>query len=125
MLSRAQKKQNTIVILKKRSDFVAIQTDGRKWISPSVIVQVKDNNGLETRLGFTVTKRTSKSAVKRNRIKRRLRAAASKMVPGQAKAGCDYVLIGRPASLEKPFADMCRDLAWCIKRLECHAPASD
>lgn len=87
----------------------------KKWVSKSVIVQVASGEG---RVGFTVTKRTSKLAVTRNRIKRRLRAAAKDVMPDIAQTGFDYVLIGRPETKSVDYKTLCKDLSWCVRRLD-------
>lgn len=75
-------------------------------------------NGLgHSRIGYTVTKKTENSAVKRNRAKRRLRAAAAEILPLHAAPGCDYVLIGRAMTRLRPFAALCGDLRWCLEKL--------
>ena len=104
--------------LQKRSDFLRVQAAGRKWVSQSVIVQLAPNEGQGTRFGVTATKKLSKRAVGRNRIKRRLRAAACDVLPGAMPAHHDVVLIGRHATLDKPYTDLCNDLRWCLKRLQ-------
>ncbi len=48
----------------------------------------------------------------RNRAKRRLRALAREIMPGLARPGWDYVLVGCPgATVERLFADLRADLA--------------
>ena len=54
------------------------------------------------RVGFTVTKKVG-NAVVRNRVKRRLRAVAAEVFPRLGRAGTDYVVIGRLATLTRPF----------------------
>lgn len=118
--------------LKKRSDFLFVADraqkaqptkDGRptggKWVSKSLILQasVAPAGRATQRFGITVSKKTSKSAVVRNRIKRRLRAAAKDVLPQTACDGVDFVLIGRAETADKPYADIVKDLAWCVKRL--------
>ena len=53
----------------------------------------------------------------RNRVRRRLRAAATDVMPGGAAPDTDYVLIGRAATLDRPYADLVRDLEAALKRL--------
>jgi len=50
-------------------------------------------------------------AVLRNRAKRRLRAAAAAILPLSGRAGHDYVLIARIATLSRPFAGLIGDLS--------------
>lgn len=104
--------------LKKRSDFLRLQQGGKKWISKGVIVQSAPNEGQGKRFGITVSKRVSKSAVERNRIKRRLRAAAADILPAGLKDNTDIVLIGRPETARRLYADLKRDLAWCLGKMD-------
>lgn len=105
-------------MLTARSHFLAVQGTGKKWISKSLILQIKENDLGIIRIGYTVTKRVDKSAVKRNRIKRRLRAAAADGLSAGAKTGYDYVLVGRRETMTKDYKDIVNDLKWCLKRLD-------
>ena len=109
--------------LKKRSDFLYVQHNARKWVPKGFIIQLaerdtKENNtqnGL--RYGLTVTKRVSKSAVARNRIKRRLKALACDILPAFSDNNVDIVLIGRVATLDYDYETLKKDLLWSLKRL--------
>ncbi|MAE52107.1 MAG: ribonuclease P protein component [Micavibrio sp.] len=122
----ASKQQRARIIpLKKRADFLSIQSGGRKWVCKGFVVQVArtpDDSPLEEndhlRCGFTVTKRTNKSAVKRNRIKRRMRAVAADVLSVYGRGGYDYILVGRPDMLTRPYAALCKDLKWCLRKLD-------
>ena len=109
--------------LKKRSDFLRLQKSGQMWVSKSLILQAMEQpEGQQHepfRFGITVTRRTVKSAVGRNRIKRRLRALAYDTLPDMAKRNTDFVLIGRADTASFPYSDLERDLKWCLKRLSC------
>lgn len=105
--------------LKNRADFVTLNRKGRKWTAPGVVLQALPNEQGTIRIGYTVTKKTESSAVKRNRIKRRLRAAASAVLPEVAATGHDYVLIGRPMSATRAYDSLCGDLRWCLEKLGC------
>ena len=105
--------------LRKRAEFLHVQSAGKKWVSPGVILMAAPAKGENVKFGLTVTKKLSKSAVVRNRIRRRLRAAAYDVLPVKSKAGIEYVLIGRPESEHLPYEKLCSDLSWCLKRLEC------
>lgn len=118
MTAEQENTTSTIQTLKKRSDFVAANTTGQKWISPSVIVQIlKQDNPDTINIGYTVTKKVG-NAVTRNRIKRRLRAAVTEIIPENAKTGFAYVLIGRKETETADFEKLCADLKWCLKRLD-------
>src|SRR5688572_1790656 len=97
--------------LKRRSDFLRVAGTGKKWISPSVIVQCDTGSGEGVRFGLTATKKTG-NAVVRNRIRRRLRAAANKVLLDINNT--DVVLIGRTATATCPFDQLVKDLSWCL-----------
>jgi ribonuclease P protein component len=89
--------------LKKRRDFLAAAKGQRTTRRAFVLEALARDDSLEPRFGFTVSKRAAKKAVERNRIRRRLREAARLAASGNARAGYDYVLIGRTKTLSEPF----------------------
>ena len=102
--------------LKRRQDFVAA-AKGAYAAMPGMVVQARHRNDTGApRVGFTATKKLG-NAVIRNRIKRRLREIARLKLGALALCGHDYVLIGRGLSLERPFADLEKDLNTALKRL--------
>ncbi|MCK6418766.1 MAG: ribonuclease P protein component [Alphaproteobacteria bacterium] len=105
--------------LRKSADFQAAAKSGRKWVSKSLILQIRPNEMNIIRVGYVVSKRVDQSAVKRNRIKRRLRAAVADVMPFGAAGGFDYVLIGRVETATRDYADLCQDLRWCLQKLGC------
>ena len=116
----ALKKQiDEIDRLQKRSDFLRVQKENRKWIAKGLVLQIGDSPDGEFRFGLTATRRLSKSAVKRNRIKRRLRAAAYDILPVYAQKNMDYILVGRPETLSRSYSDIQKDLKWCLGKLNC------
>lgn len=105
--------------LKKRSDFLYSQKHGRKWTAKGLTLIVSENKELEgQRFGVVVTKRLRKKAVDRNRVKRRLRAVATEILPAHAPYSMDYVLIGRDDTQTRMYADLKNDLIWCLKKLK-------
>ncbi len=99
--------------LKKRRDYLAAAR-GAKAVRKAFILQSRrrDDAGEDAgpaRFGFTVTRKTARNAVDRNRIRRRLRQAARLAAPAAAP-GHDLVLIGRRAALSVPFEDLVADL---------------
>jgi len=102
--------------LKRRQDFVAA-AKGVYAALPGMVVQARNRkDDAPPRVGFTCTRKLG-GAVVRNRIRRRLREIARLHLASQARRGHDYVLIGRPGSLDRPFADLAKDLDSALKRL--------
>jgi ribonuclease P protein component len=69
------------------------------------------------RVGFTVSRKVG-NAVERNRVRRRLREVARQVIPAQARADLDYVLVGRQAALKRDFAVLRQELVEALKRLK-------
>jgi ribonuclease P protein component len=106
--------------LQKRSDFLRVQAEGKKWTAPGAILQAAPGRKDQpARVGFTVTKRLDKRAVARNRIRRRLRAAAADVMAARALPGMDYVLIGRHGTADRDYAALKDDIVLCLRKVGC------
>ena len=105
--------------LTKRSQFLKAARGNRAGRS-AFGLQVAPVAAPEPGVGFTVTKKTGNSP-ERNRIKRRLRAAAAACAR-DFRAGHDYVLVGRREALAEPFDKLVADLGALIGRV--HQPRS-
>jgi ribonuclease P protein component len=64
-----------------------------------------ESTDAQPRFGFTVSKRCG-GAVRRNRIRRRLKEALRLVDPLPARLGYDYVIIARPEALRMAFSDL-------------------
>jgi ribonuclease P protein component len=101
--------------LRRRADFLAAH-GGRKAHSALMTVEMRARGDeAPPRLGFTVTRRVG-SAVERNRIRRRLRAAAAEGLVA-ARAGCDYVIVARRGAIDAAFMRLVGDLARAVVRV--------
>lgn len=108
-----------VEILKKRKDFVRVASKGHKMVTSGLILQAAqtlcgDENS--SRLGFTATKKLGKAHI-RNRVKRRLRAAAREIFPQQGRPQTDYVLIGRYNTVDCDFAELKKNMSWALKKI--------
>lgn len=99
--------------LKTRKDFLRVAAKGRKAATPGLVLQaapaIGDQGALSIGLGFTVSRKVGNS-VARNRARRRLREAARAVMPHAATPGMDYVIIGRLATLDRPYRKLLADL---------------
>ena len=101
--------------LTKRADFLAAAS-GRRFHTERMTVQgrVRDGDEAGLRFGFTVTKRVG-HAVERNRIKRRLRAAALDAGGPHADMPADVVVIGRREALAADYAVLVEDIQRALR----------
>ena len=116
--------------LKRRAEFLQVAAANRKWVAPGLILQVRRQHTSESRsddapraapleavrVGFTASRKVGNS-VKRNRARRRLRAVAAEVL-GHAEPGMDFVLIARPATIERDYRALVGDLVAGLKRLK-------
>jgi len=113
---------SALLHLKQRSEFLLAAKYGRHWATPGLVLQARPHDGNDQqsvaptiRVGFTVSRKVG-NAVKRNRARRRLRAAVQDIFPCCAEKGCDYVVIGRTGTLKRPFLDLIGDLRTALNR---------
>ena len=103
--------------LKKRAEFLAVSRGaraGRRAFSLQIGVG-PTTPADQSRIGFTVTKKVG-DAPERNRIRRRLRAAVAALPADAARAGTDYVIVGRREALAEPFQALVADLASAMRQ---------
>lgn len=107
--------------LLKRADFLRVQGAGRKWVTPTITMQmaplVDAGPGITVRYGITVTKKIFKHAVDRNRVRRRIRPIMLALLVENTPIGQDIVLLPREAALNAPPETLEKDLKWAVKRL--------
>lgn len=106
--------------LKRRTQFQRAARGnraGRSAFGMQVIAAPQEDAGV----GFTVTKKIGNSP-ERNRIKRRLRAAAAACAR-DFHPGHDYVLLARREAISLPFAKLVADLGSLITRV--HDPEAE
>ena len=103
----------TLGRLTKRPEFLAAAA-GRRFHTERMTLQgrLRDTDapdGAGLRLGFTVTKKVG-HATERNRIRRRLRAAAREAGASHADTPADVVVIGRRGALSAAYSALVADI---------------
>lgn len=100
--------------IKKRSDFLKIQSSGHKYRSKHFLLIISKNNS-NTRVGITVTTKVDKRATKRNRLRRRIREIFRLKQPRITK-GIDLVIICLTGSTELNFDHVEKEIYFLFKK---------
>jgi ribonuclease P protein component len=106
----------TVLRIRKRDDFLRAQKAKNSIATAGLVLQAvpsKIASEAELRLGFTATTKVG-NAVRRNRIKRRLRAVAREVMCQCALPGQDYVIIGRFRAFDREFEGLVKDLKYAL-----------
>ncbi|MFV9875123.1 MAG: ribonuclease P protein component [Rickettsiales endosymbiont of Dermacentor nuttalli] len=104
-----------MLISKQKADFAFILNRGSKVVgSTHVLFATKTNSLDRAPVGIIVSKKLG-NAIKRNRIKRRLRAVVQNVF--QDLACCNYVIIGRKRALYCSFSQLINDFRCSIRKL--------
>jgi ribonuclease P protein component len=101
--------------LKKRSEFLRAARGSRAG-RRGFALQVAPVDSPAPGVGFTVSRKVG-NAPERNRVKRRLRAAARACAQA-FRPQHDYVLIGRREALSVPFSELVAGLEQVLVRLD-------
>jgi ribonuclease P protein component len=107
------KKENR---LKKKKDFERIYKKGRGFKGDSLFLKILENKEELTRIGIVVSKKVSKKAVQRNKIKRQMREIMRGM---NVKKGFDVVIVAYPSILKKEFSEIKREIIYLLKKAKC------
>ncbi len=114
--------------LRQRSEYLRVAGAKRKSATPGLVLQAARSPAPDEtaarpetaeaglRVGITVSRKVG-NAVARNRARRRLGAVARATLPGQAKPGHDYVLVGRKGTLSRPYDALLGDLEAALAKL--------
>jgi ribonuclease P protein component len=101
--------------LRTRRDFVKVQK-GRRANSGLFSVMALDKAEGPARIGFTVSKKVDVRAVKRNRIRRRLKEAARLEASVFKDATADFVVVARPDALTADFGRLRLELRRAMEK---------
>jgi len=102
--------------LKKRKDIEKVFEKGKRFKEDFLILKITKNALSQTRLGFIVSKKVSKKATLRNKIKRKLREIVSQK---RIKKGIDILLITMPGLETKDFWEIDETLNELFKKAKC------
>ena len=86
--------------LKKNNDIVKVLKEGKKFTEKFLILKTLPNDLEETRFAFIISKKFSKKAVNRNRIRRQVSEAIKDNFK-TIKSGTDAVILSIPGAQER------------------------
>ena len=93
--------------LRLKNDFKRVFEKGKFYQEGFLAVKILSNDSDVSRFGFIVSKKISKKAVVRNKIKRRLRESVRlKLKNGSIKNGFDAAVLARPEIIDKSFFEI-------------------
>ena len=102
--------------LTSSTDFKRVRRTGQSYAHPLLVLVVAPNNLGFARFGY-IAGRSLGNAVRRNRAKRRMRAALEQY-SDQIRPGWDAILIARPEILSAPWQQLVQSLGQLLKRAE-------
>jgi ribonuclease P protein component len=100
--------------LRRNSDFQRVRQLGKTYASPLMVLAFLRNGLEQNRFGFVVSKRLG-NAVKRNKIKRRLREIARTRIIN-IETGFDIVLIARKPIAQAQFKNIEKSFEHLLKK---------
>ncbi|GCF06561.1 ribonuclease P protein component [Dictyobacter arantiisoli] len=114
---------NRAVRLRKNSDFQRVRQQGSSTSSRLLILAWKANDQAALRVGFVVSKRISKRAVRRNHIKRLLAEAVRPYI-ADIPSGFDLVFSARNQIVDIRLPVLIQDISTLLRRARLleHAP---
>ena len=90
--------------IRKKKDFEAIFKKGKGFKNRFLALKIVKNNLPESRFGFVISKKVSKKAVIRNKIRRRI-SEAIRLDLEKIKKGSDVVLVAYPGIEKNTFSE--------------------
>jgi ribonuclease P protein component len=106
--------------LRRRNEINRVFRSGRHNSGRFMAVRTLANEGMVTRYAFSISRRVSKSAVVRNKVRRRLREA-TRLLP--VVEGFDVVIVARPEAALTDFHGLKTELSLLLTRARLLPPA--
>jgi len=102
--------------IRRRSEYREVQARGRRVHTPHFLLLLLPRPGSPRRLGITVTKKVSSSAVRRNRVKRLVREVFRKNRDRFPDA-CDLVVIAKRGAPQLGYDEVLEEVVRAERRM--------
>lgn len=106
--------------LTRRNDFRRVYGKGKSAANYSLVLYVAPSKNQTMRIGFSVSKKIGKAVV-RNRVKRLMREASFHLL-SSFDGHKDYVFIARSGIKEKNLAEIEKQMASLLKKIQENKP---
>ena len=104
-----------LIRIKRHFDFVEMRDAPFKAFTKSFVLQMRPNDKNETRVGFTVSKKVSKSAIVRNRLRRQMREVVRlSPILMERYPSHDLILIAREEALNRSYSQLTADFEYLL-----------
>ena len=105
---------NRTYSLKRNKEFQRVYRTGKSCGSRTVVlIHTRARHG-SVRVGFSVSKKVG-NAVTRNRVKRRMREAFSKLLPS-VKKGYSLIFIARESAAEESYQNLSKTISYLLRK---------
>jgi len=101
--------------LKKKKDFEKVLKRGKGFREDFLFLKLIKNNFKISRVGFIVSKKISKKAVQRNKIKRKLREIIQ-LYLAKIQPGFDLVFLAKPGIEKRDFWEIEQTIDKILKK---------
>ena len=100
--------------LRKRKEFAYIFRNGARASGNYLVLVLLKSKQIKIKIGFSVSKKVG-NAINRNKIKRRMRAILTDLVP-QMQVKQNYIFIAKPNASEATFDNLKADIINTLKK---------
>lgn len=101
--------------LRKSKEIEKLFKNGKSFLTPTISLRFAKNNLDSSRFAVIISTKVHKRAVKRNLIKRRIRAVLREVVEA-VKPGFDIAISARPPILKSDFQEIRDTLLWALRK---------
>lgn len=102
--------------LRHEKDFAKLSVKGRPLYGPFCVLRVWKSGSTPSKIGFVASGKMFKTAVDRNRARRRMREIFRPLLP-TVPAGYDMTFVARPEILKAPAAELRESFAHLLEKM--------